>query len=427
MAPSSESSSFAESLTRAIFGRSPTGEEAKLIDNALLGTGSSLPQLVFQAWTSAEFLQQVLPWVTTHWVLFGRGATASEINGWRTLAATQGNDAAVHAMLLSSPYSPLVRPTDVVVVHELAQKLGISALAPSAVTEVLKVASAHPLGIAPLLWQTAREAPLSVKFSAALNALAAGLAGEPVPAQQPLPGEAPLDTIARVLDHFINVAPGNVTAGRTILGGTGNDTLVGGPGGDLIVADAGDDVLYGLEGNDTLRGGGGNDTLYGGAGDDVLDGGAGSNESIGGAGKDRFVLREEGRQRIMDFQVGADGDLIDLTALVEVSEVRLLPMLRSDQPNVADWWAEQKNTPILRIDRAVGETLTLTDLFGADEGQFSSPQEPIKALLISAHLVGSEIRLLSWNQPGSSPEERLLATVVGVAPADWNLPNFVWS
>ncbi|WP_162559746.1 beta strand repeat-containing protein [Methylobacterium radiodurans] len=84
-----------------------------------------------------------------------------------------------------------------------------------------------------------------------------------------------------------------------------------------------------------LVGGTGNDTIVGGSGNDRIDGGAGtgSDSLTGGTGRDTFVLNANGNaanlaspvvDTITDFQLGANGDLLDFT------NVPNLPVLNGD-------------------------------------------------------------------------------------------------
>ncbi|WP_158967147.1 hypothetical protein [Chachezhania sediminis] len=119
-----------------------------------------------------------------------------------------------------------------------------------------------------------------------------------------------------------DLARGNRGADR-LTGGDGDDMLFGGRGNDTLRGGTGDDALYGRRGLDDLHGGAGRDEMRGGRGNDRLDGGhsadeltggPGNDRMTGGAGADRFVLqRQNGRDRIADFDV--DRDSIDLTAL----------------------------------------------------------------------------------------------------------------
>src|SRR5450830_1658113 len=150
--------------------------------------------------------------------------------------------------------------------------------------------------------------------------------------------------------------------GDTLVGGLGSDTLFGGAGNDILSDEGwltpntaepvthagssdrleggdGNDSLYGrtLWGDDTLDGGSGDDLLvvqggttagnqailFGGDGNDTLSIGhvGGSNvTATGGQGTDTFVLGRyatRGSLTITDFQAGVEGDLLDLTPLLD--------------------------------------------------------------------------------------------------------------
>ncbi|MBK1839465.1 PD40 domain-containing protein [Azospirillum sp. YIM B02556] len=97
----------------------------------------------------------------------------------------------------------------------------------------------------------------------------------------------------------------------TIWGTAGNDTLTGNAEDNTIGGGDGDDLLTGNSGRDLLMGGDGNDTLAGGGGNDWMQGGAGS---------DHFVLAPGGGwDYIADFQAGAGGDVLDLTAYTGIA------------------------------------------------------------------------------------------------------------
>jgi Ca2+-binding RTX toxin-like protein len=122
-----------------------------------------------------------------------------------------------------------------------------------------------------------------------------------------------------------------------LLGGGGADDLRGGPdgdalhgmgGNDLIIGGSGDDLLRGGGGKDTLGGSGGadelfgersNDTLSGGSGDDLLNGGPGRDLLTGGPGSDTFQIDRisHGLDKIRDFDDGAGGDVLDLSAVLD--------------------------------------------------------------------------------------------------------------
>ncbi|MBE9059658.1 CHRD domain-containing protein [cf. Phormidesmis sp. LEGE 11477] len=102
--------------------------------------------------------------------------------------------------------------------------------------------------------------------------------------------------------------------GRDILRGDGDSSSpqAGKPGGDdIIFGGAGKDMIGGKGGNDILYGGSGQDKIYGDGGNDILRGGKGKDTLFGDTsrdkGSDTFVLaRGEGRDNIMDFEVGRD-------------------------------------------------------------------------------------------------------------------------
>ena len=115
----------------------------------------------------------------------------------------------------------------------------------------------------------------------------------------------------------------NGDAGRDRLRGeSGNDTLNGGSSADLVLGGTGADTLNGNDGNDRLRGNGGDDLLSGGAGrdrlwggggNDRLDGGSGDDQLTGRSGADIFVF-SAGADVIHDFEIGRNGEQIDLSA-----------------------------------------------------------------------------------------------------------------
>ena len=80
---------------------------------------------------------------------------------------------------------------------------------------------------------------------------------------------------------------------------------------DVLRGDSSDDILVGLGGNDDLSGLGGDDVLIGGRGADILTGGSGSDAflyQVGDLGAGVDVIR--------DFQVGKNGDVLDLDSLL---------------------------------------------------------------------------------------------------------------
>ncbi len=121
-----------------------------------------------------------------------------------------------------------------------------------------------------------------------------------------------------------------------LLGGNGQDDLHGGGGDDELDGRDGDDLLAGGEGDDLLEGGDGADSLNGAAGDDrlfgnrgtddlsggddddLLNGGNGRDDLSGGAGSDIFQIDDIGHgvDKVLDFEDGAGGDVLDLDAVL---------------------------------------------------------------------------------------------------------------
>ena len=77
------------------------------------------------------------------------------------------------------------------------------------------------------------------------------------------------------------------------------------------------ETLNGTLRSDYMAGGRGADTIGGGAGNDRLLGGFGGDALSGGTGRDSFAFHrvEEGGDTVRDFQVGANGDFIDISVL----------------------------------------------------------------------------------------------------------------
>jgi Ca2+-binding RTX toxin-like protein len=67
-----------------------------------------------------------------------------------------------------------------------------------------------------------------------------------------------------------------------------------------------------------LKGNSAANILIGGGGDDTLDGGLGVDKLTGGSGSDLFLRHavNEGRDVIADFQIGAGGDVIDISDML---------------------------------------------------------------------------------------------------------------
>src|SRR5262245_60190285 len=101
--------------------------------------------------------------------------------------------------------------------------------------------------------------------------------------------------------------------GKANINGTGNALL------NVIEGNSGANILDGKDNSDNLSGGGGNDTLIGGAGSDNLHGGAGFDVLDGGIGSsDRywFDKSSSGKDTILNFDLGAGGDILDLSEML---------------------------------------------------------------------------------------------------------------
>jgi Ca2+-binding RTX toxin-like protein len=109
------------------------------------------------------------------------------------------------------------------------------------------------------------------------------------------------------------------TGNDQLFGRRGADTMFGGPGNDRLQGNAGPDQLTGGPGNDQLAGNFGPDILRGGPGDDLLVGGYGFDALVGGGGSDTFRidLVAQGIDRVLDFQAGPGGDVLDLRNLLD--------------------------------------------------------------------------------------------------------------
>jgi Ca2+-binding RTX toxin-like protein len=94
---------------------------------------------------------------------------------------------------------------------------------------------------------------------------------------------------------------------NTLIGNLGNDLMYGGSGNDTLIGGAGDDRLYGEEGADIFISGKGRDSLYLGVGAD-------QDKII----IDASILNEISlhRDNIYEFQTGAGGDKLDVSALL---------------------------------------------------------------------------------------------------------------
>ncbi len=98
-------------------------------------------------------------------------------------------------------------------------------------------------------------------------------------------------------------------------------TIFGGPG-VTVTGDGQNNIITGTTANDTLSGGAGNDVIVGGGGSDTLTGGAGSDTFYVHPGELNDVKAVEAGtashivDTITDFQTGAGGDILDVSALL---------------------------------------------------------------------------------------------------------------
>ncbi len=99
-------------------------------------------------------------------------------------------------------------------------------------------------------------------------------------------------------------------------------TIQAGPG-VTVTGDSNDNILVGTTAADTLTGGSGNDVVVGGGGKDVMTGGAGSDTFYFHPDVLKDVQAVENgtasdvRSTITDFQTGAGGDVVDVSALLQ--------------------------------------------------------------------------------------------------------------
>jgi Ca2+-binding RTX toxin-like protein len=170
----------------------------------------------------------------------------------------------------------------------------------------------------------------------------AGVKATSLTAANFIDGVSPDGATMRGIDAMGGAGDDNLQGGRyddTLTGGSGRDLLNGGSGNDLLDGGAGDDTVQGGGGNDTALGGAGNDylitssgddSLAGGDGDDSLTANTGSGNSVldGGNGNDRFDIGygySSGTAAVKLRIVGGAGDDIvrmnssDATLQVEAS------------------------------------------------------------------------------------------------------------
>jgi Ca2+-binding RTX toxin-like protein len=204
-------------------------------------------------------------------------------------------------------------------------------------------------------------------------------------------------------DTLIGGVDPDILRGRagddTLQGFGGNDVLIGEGGDDVLAAHAGNDQLFGRLGADTLNGGAANDVLQGnagvdqltggpgadllfgnlgrdvldgGPGNDQLDGGPGPDTLTGGGGRDTFGVTAVGLgvDRVLDFQTGPGGDVLDLGDVLDfgpgdvaASFVQLSESGGNTQVAVNPTGTGPSFTPVFNV---VGVTGTTVDQLVAD-------------------------------------------------------------
>lgn len=91
-----------------------------------------------------------------------------------------------------------------------------------------------------------------------------------------------------------------------ILGEKGNDTILAGDMNDTIYGGQGDDLIHGGRGYDLLFGDLGDDMIHGDRENDTIHGGEGENYLYGGEGYDLFVISNNSKNILPDFDSTMD-------------------------------------------------------------------------------------------------------------------------
>jgi Ca2+-binding RTX toxin-like protein len=186
------------------------------------------------------------------------------------------------------------------------------------------------------------------------------------------------------------LAADNISGGLWPHGGSSAGQLLNGTAADdWLTAGFFDDSLSGAGGADRLDGRAGRDLLDGGAGDDTLLGGPGMDTLIGGSGADRFVVAYRGASSatggedadtyvveptakaraysVLDFEIGAADDLIDVGPLLAISAQ---PLTFGGQAAYRGGNPFDASRSFLRLREANGDTLLQWDRDGAAGGAF---------------------------------------------------------
>jgi len=159
----------------------------------------------------------------------------------------------------------------------------------------------------------------------------------------------------------------NNIAGETFYSTNGQDVIVMLGGDDVIHAAGGADSVSGGSGDDTIYGDGGDDTIFGGLDGDVLTGGEGNDVLIGGAGGDRFVFAAEADAQdvVVDFDIGALGDKIDISAFVNIHSLASVELFN----DASDAGVYLGNGQVIWLSNLTAEQLT------ADNFLFAPPPQ----------------------------------------------------
>ena len=127
--------------------------------------------------------------------------------------------------------------------------------------------------------------------------------------------ESTSDQVQTLIDYTL----GNGLESLRLMG-TGDLEGTGNVVRNIMFGNSGNNILSGLGGDDGLVGDAGDDLLLGGEGNDRLSFSVGSDTLIGGAGRDEFgssatdVTSLDPADLVADFEIGAGGDVVDLSA-----------------------------------------------------------------------------------------------------------------
>jgi hypothetical protein len=138
-------------------------------------------------------------------------------------------------------------------------------------------------------------------------------------------------------------------------------------------------VVHGNDLIDQIYGTSGNDQLHGDNGDDIIIGGPGSDIMTGGAGSDTFKYTPDdldgSLDQIADFELGASGDVLDLSAVLGGTGLMVQDLLDNGYLTIT----EVANTLNVKID-ADGDGSTTTDIVDIDITVSGSPDPGDTAL-----------------------------------------------